>query len=110
MKKWRGIIMAAIVTGLVICGNLTAWAGPYASYVDQRLRNQEARIQKAWQSGRLSPEEYQHLQAQHQRIRMVEHNMRADGRLDPAEKTRLSEMLDHSEWSIERAVHKGRRW
>ncbi len=109
MKKWKGTIVAGVLAGLTIFGSLSAWANPYNSYVDQRQMNQEQRIQHAWQSGRLSPGEYRHLQNQQQQIRMIEDRMRADGRLDPSEKTRLNQMLNETEHTINRAAHHNRR-
>jgi hypothetical protein len=109
MKKWQGTMMAVVVAGVALFGNLSAWAGPYNSFVDQRRMNQEQRIQAAWQAGRLTPGEYQRLENQQQRICMIENQMRADGRLDPAEKTRLNEILNHSEWAIDRCTYKYRR-
>ncbi len=106
MNRWQGTLVSGVVASLVLFGNLAAWAGPYNSFVDQRLMSQEQRIQQAWQSGQLTPGEYQLLENQQQRLRMVESQMRADGRLDPAEKTRLNEMLNHSEWAIDRSTHK----
>jgi hypothetical protein len=108
MKKWKRIMMAGVVAGLTLFGNFSAWAGPYNSFVDQRLMSQEQRIQQAWQAGLLTPGEYQRLENRQQRLRMVESQMRADGRLDPAEKTRLNEMLNHSEWAIDRSTNKRR--
>lgn len=105
MKTWTGTIMASVVAGVVIFGSLPALAGPYDSYVDRRAMNQEQRIQQAWQSGQLTPGEYRRLANQQQRIRLVEDRMRADGRLDPGEKARLSGMLDHSGRAIYRANH-----
>lgn len=109
MKKWQGTIVAGVLMGVTIFGSLSAWANPYNSVVDQRQRDQEQRIQQAWQSGRLSPGEYQHLQNQQQQIRMIEGRMRADGRLDPAEKTRLNQMLNETERTIKHASHRNRR-
>ena len=106
MKKWQGTVVVAVVAGLALCGNLSAWAGPGKSFVDRRQMSQERWIQEAWQSGRLTPGEYQRLENQQQRLRTLENCMRADGRLDPAEKTRLNEMLDHNEWAIGRSIHR----
>jgi len=105
MQKWTGTIVAGVLAGGVIFGSLTAWANPYNSYVDRRAMNQEQRIQQAWQSGQLTPGEYRRLANQQQRIRLVEARMRADGRLDPGEKTRLNRMLDHSGRAIYHANH-----
>ena len=109
MKKWKSIMVGAVVAGLTLSANFSAWAGPHNSFVDQRLMGQEQRIQEAWQAGRLTPGEYQHLENRLQRIRMVESQMRADGRLDPGEKTRINEMLNHSERDIEHTIHKHER-
>lgn len=108
MKKWTGTIVAGVLAVCTIFGSLSAWANPYNSYVDQRQRNQEQLIQQAWQLGQLTPGEYRHLENQQQHIRMVEDRMRGDGRLDPAEKGRLNEMLNRSEWDIYRSTH--RNW
>jgi hypothetical protein len=105
MKNWKGTIVAGVLAGATIFGSLTAWANPHNSFVDQRQRDQEQRIQQAWQSGQLTPGEYRHLENQQQQIRMVENQMRADGRLKPAEKNRLNDMLNHSEWDINRSTH-----
>ena len=106
MKKFKGTIVAVVVAGVAFFGNLSAWAGSCNSFVDQRRMNQEQRIQEAWQAGQLTPGEYQHLENQQQQICTIENQMRADGRLDTAEKTMINEMLNHSEWAIDRCVNK----
>jgi hypothetical protein len=105
MTKWTGTIVAGVMAGGIIFGSLPAWANPYNSFVDRRAMNQEQRIQQAWQSGQLTPGEYRRLVNQQQRIRLVEDRMRADGRLDPGEKTRLNRMLDHSGRAIYHGSH-----
>jgi hypothetical protein len=98
--------LAAVgLAAAVIFGSLPASANPYNSYVDRRAASQEMRVQEAWQSGCISPGEYRRLVNQQQRLRQVESRMRADGRLSPGEKTRLNEMLNHSERAIQRGVH-----
>jgi hypothetical protein len=109
MKKRMGTIVAGILVGLTVFWSLSAWANPYNSYVDHRQIDQEQRLQQAWQSGQLSPGEYHRLQNQLQQIRMIENRMRADGRLDPAEKSRINDMLNHSERDINRSTHRHRR-
>ncbi len=79
--------------------------GPYGFYIDRREFNQERRIYQGVRSGQLSPGEFRRLENQQQRIRLVEDRMRADGRLDPGEKTRLNQMLNHSERAICRGTH-----
>jgi hypothetical protein len=109
MKKWKGIIVAGAFAAVAIFGGHAAWANPYNSQVDRRQMNQEQQIQQAWQSGRLSPGEYRRLENRQQQIRMIEDRMRADGRLDPSEKTRLNQMLDDSERDIYRFTHHNSR-
>ena len=109
MKKWKGTIVAGVLAGVTIFGSLTAWANPYNSHVDQRQMNQEQQIQQAWQTGRLAPGEYRRLENRQQQIRMIEDRMRADGRLDPAEKTRLNQMLNDSERDINRCTYRNCR-
>ena len=106
MKKFKGTIVAVVVAGVSLFGNLSALAGPLHSFVDQRRMYQEQIIQAAWQAGQLTPGEYQYLENQQQQICMTENQMRADGRLDPAEKTMINEMLNQSEWDINRCVNK----
>jgi anti-sigma factor RsiW len=105
MKTWQVSIVAGVLAGVTIFGSLSASANPYNSYVDQRQINQEQRIQQAWQSGQLTPGEYRRLEGRQQQIRMIEDRMRADGRLDPAEKTRLNQMLNHSERAINHSTY-----
>ena len=106
MKKWQVTIAVAVAAGVALCGNLSAWAGSYNSFTDQRRMIQEQRIQEAWQAGQLTPGEYQRLQNQQQRICMIENQMRADGRLDPGEKVRLNEMLNYTERAIDRSTYR----
>ncbi len=105
MKKWKGTFVAVVVAGVALFGNLSAWAG-HNSFVDQRRMSQGQRIQDAWQAGQLTPGEYQRLENEQQRIYITENQMRAKGRLGPAEKTMLSDMLNHSDQAIERCINK----
>jgi hypothetical protein len=109
MKKWKGIILAGAFAAVTISGSISAWANPYNSQVDQRQMNQEQQIQQAWQSGRLTPGQYRRMENRQQQIRMIEDRMRADGRLDPSEKTRLNQMLNDSERDIQRFTHRNMR-
>jgi uncharacterized membrane protein YebE (DUF533 family) len=109
MKTWQGSMVVGIIAAMTLFGSLWAWANPYNSYVDQRQRDQEQRIQQAWHSGQLTPQEYHRLEKRLQHIRQLEGRMRADGRLDPAEKTRINEMLNQSEMDIYRSTHHYRR-
>jgi hypothetical protein len=106
MKKLKGIILAGVLVGMTIFGSLSASANPYNSQVNRRQMNQEQQIQQAWQSGRLTPGEYRHLENRQQQIRMIEARMRVDGRLDPGEKTRLNQMLNDSEREINRCIYR----
>jgi hypothetical protein len=108
MKKWMGTFVAGILVVMAMFGSHSAWANPFNSQVDKRQMNQEQQIQHAWQSGRLTPGEYRRLENRQQQIRMIEDRMRADGRLDPSEKTRLNQMLNDSERDISRITH--RNW
>ncbi len=112
MTKSKRTILAGAIVCLTFLGSLSAFAGPHDSNVDQRLMGQEQRIQEAWQAGRLSPNDYQHLENRLQRIRDTEGQMRSHGgHLTPGQKTQLNDMLNHSEREIERTIHRhGRRW
>ena len=109
MKKCTGTIVAGMLAAVIISGSLPAWAGPHNSFVDQREINQEQQIQQAWQSGLLTPGEYRRLENRQQQIREIENSMRAAGRLNPAEKTQLNDLLNQNERELDHYIHRNRR-
>lgn len=76
-----------------------------AAEVDQRLQRQMDRIQQGLNSGQLTPEEYQRLQAEQNHIQGAMTRMQADGRLNPREVARLNQMLNRSNQDIYRLSH-----
>jgi hypothetical protein len=73
--------------------------------VQQRMQNQQQRIDQGISSGQLTPREAGRLEAQEARIRQDELRMKSDGNLTPAERQRLNRELDRSSGDIYRQKH-----
>ena len=74
-------------------------------WIDQREREQVARIRQGLRDGSLTPQEAQRLWAEQHRIRNTETQMRADGYLSPQERARLTAMQNRASQDIYRARH-----
>jgi hypothetical protein len=61
-------------------------AAPPGSWVERRQQRQEDRIQQAWNSGQLSPEEYRRLTREQAQRRGTEGRLRAGGNPNPQER------------------------
>jgi hypothetical protein len=75
--------------------------------IDQREREQAARIRQGLRNGSLTPQEAQRLWAEQRRIRGAEGRMMADGSLNPQERARLAAMQNHANQDIYGARHNG---
>ncbi|MCX5892167.1 MAG: hypothetical protein NTW80_04200, partial [Deltaproteobacteria bacterium] len=85
-----------------------AQPGPMGGpWVDQRERDQAARIHQGLRDGSLTPREAQRLQAEQRHIRGAEGRMRADGNLNPNERARLNAMQNRANRDIYGARHNG---
>lgn len=84
---------------------LPAFAQTQSPAVDQRQQRQERRIQQGIQSGQLTSQEAARLQAEQTRIRNEEAAMKADGKLDPAERRELQRDLNRSSRHIAKEKH-----
>jgi hypothetical protein len=105
MRTWTKGIGAGLLSGAVILGSLPALAEPYSPSIDGRQINQERRIYQGVQSGQVTPGEFRRLENQQVRIDAAETRMRADGRLNRQERTRLQRMENRSSRDIYRATH-----
>lgn len=85
-----------------------AQPGPMGGpWVDQRERDQAARIHQGLRDGSLTPREAQRLQAEQRHLRGAEGRMRADGNLNPNERARLNGMQNRANQDIYGARHNG---
>jgi len=73
--------------------------------IQQRMQNQERRIDQSVQSGELTPKEAGKLEAEQARIRQTEQRMKSDGQLTSKERQKLHDMQDRSSDRIYRQKH-----
>ncbi|MCU0530554.1 MAG: hypothetical protein MUE57_08990 [Syntrophales bacterium] len=73
--------------------------------VQQRMQNQESRIDQGVKSGQLTPKEAGKLEAEQARIQQTEQRMKSDGRLTSKERQKLDTMQDRSSDHIYRQKH-----
>ncbi len=73
--------------------------------VQQRMLNQERRIDQGVSSGALTPNETGRLEAEQARIRQTEQRMKSDGNLTPTERQRLDRMQDSANRHIYNQKH-----
>ncbi|MGH7232264.1 MAG: hypothetical protein ACREJU_13030 [Nitrospiraceae bacterium] len=100
------VMMTHTFLGLVIGSILisgTAFAqSTDTPVIDQRIENQEQRIQQGVESGQLTEREANRMNRHMDRIEDVEARAKADGRVTKQERKRLNRSLDHNS----RATHK----
>ena len=73
--------------------------------IQQRMQNQESRIDQGVQSGSLTPKEAGKLEAEQAKIQQTEQRMKSDGQLTPKERERLHNMQDRSSRHIYNQKH-----
>ncbi len=73
--------------------------------IQQRMQNQERRIQQGVNSGELTPKEAGKLEAREAKIRQDEERMKSDGNLTPKERQKLSKELDKASNRIYNQKH-----
>ena len=73
--------------------------------IQQRMQNQEQRIDQGVRSGQLTPKEAGKLEAEQAKIRQTEQRMKADGNLTPKERRKLDNMQDRASDHIYRQKH-----
>ena len=102
MRRQNSGVVTALIVGGLILGGSPAFSETLSPGIDGREDHQQERINKGVQSGQLTPQEYYRLEGEQARIRGAEARMKADGRLDPAERARLHGRLDRSSRHIYR--------
>jgi hypothetical protein len=73
--------------------------------IQQRMQNQEQRIDQGVKSGALKPKETGRLEAEQAKIRQTEQRMKSDGQLTPNERQKLNNMQDRSSQHIYNQKH-----
>jgi hypothetical protein len=105
------ILKFAFIAGLTFLVAAEVAYGQAQSYgtsdpgIQQRMQNQQQRIDQGINSGQLTPREAGKLEAEEARIRQDELRMKSDGNLTPAERQRLNRELDKSSGDIYRQKH-----
>jgi hypothetical protein len=79
--------------------------GTNDSRIQNRMENQEQRIDQGVQSGALTPKETGKLEADQTKIEQTEQRMKSDGKLTGKERQRLHNMQDRSSQHIYRQKH-----
>jgi hypothetical protein len=73
--------------------------------IQQRMQNQEQRIDQGVKSGALTPKETGRLEAEQARIRQTEQRMKSDGQLTAKERKKLNKELDNASDRIYKQKH-----
>ena len=73
--------------------------------IQQRMQNQEQRIDQGVKNGALTPKETGRLEAEQARIKQTESRMKSDGNLTGQERQKLNNMQDRSSNHIYRQKH-----
>ena len=110
MCKRRAIItMAGLALGsLLLAGSPAGAQSMYGPSVDQREAYQQQRIQQGIESGQLTPGEATRLENQQSRIKATEDRMKADGKLTPRERARLTQRQNCASRNIYNKKHNAR--
>jgi len=77
--------------------------------VQQRMQNQESRIDRGVKSGQLIPKEAGKLEAEQAKIQQTEQRMKSDGQLTPAERQKLQRMENKASRDIYNQKHDAQR-
>jgi hypothetical protein len=73
--------------------------------IQQRIQNQEQRIDQGVASGQLTPKEAGRLEAREAKIKQDEARMKSDGKLTPQERKKLNKELDKESERIYKQKH-----
>jgi hypothetical protein len=105
----KNSLRLAVAVGCVsLLGALTAMAGTNDPGIQKREANQEKRIEQGVQSGQLTPHEAGKLEAQQAKIKSDEANLKADGKLTPRERAKLTREQNQASRNIHRKKHNHR--
>lgn len=98
-KRW----LSVVVGSMLMSG--TALADSITPVIDNRIDNQEQRIENGINSGQLTDREAARTNRRLDRIEHAEANAKADGHVTKQERKRLNRALDHNSRAIHRQKH-----
>ena len=103
-KTWKKWVMAAamIATLIPMTGLAHGNKDRRPESINERQREQEARIRQGIRSGELTRREARRLEAEQLRIRAIEARARRDGVITPFERARIQRELDQASRNIYR--------
>src|SRR5579871_6216359 len=97
-------VLSSLMSGAVLCAILlpaASQAAPQQS-INQREKNQQARINQGIKSGELTRKEASKLESKEAKIRVNERYDKKDGKLTPAERAKLQKQLNTTSRDIYR--------
>jgi hypothetical protein len=98
----KGLI--GLTIGSMLVGG-TALAQTTDTAIDQRIQNQEQRIQEGINSGQLTDQEADRMNRRLDQIENAEAKAKTDGQVTKLERRRLNRKLNHSSRAIHRQKH-----
>lgn len=103
--------MASAICGGLVVAFLYApvMAGTDDPIIQKRMGNQENRIQQGIESGQLTPQEAQRLEAEQAKIKQDELRMKSDGVLTARERAKLTREQNRASRHIYRQKHDAQR-
>ena len=97
-------MLMSVMVGFFLSGS--AWAeGTDTPAIDQRVLNQERRIQEGVNSGQLTEREANRMNGRLDRIENAETQAKADGQVTAKERRRLKRALNHNSKKIYKEKH-----
>ncbi|MBI5640193.1 MAG: hypothetical protein HZA17_07205 [Nitrospirae bacterium] len=106
MKRLGSILITAAL--MLMVGGVV-YAGTADPGIQDRIEDQQQRIDQGIASGELTRAEADRMQDNLNRIKADEARLKADGKLTPRERARLNKELDHNSKAIYRKKHNPRR-
>src|SRR5215471_8791159 len=103
-------VLSSFLSGAVLVAALSpvvSHAGPQKP-INQRERNQQARINQGIKSGELTRKEAGKLESEEARIRVNKRFDKKDGKFTPAERAKLQTQLNKASRNIHRDKHNDR--
>ena len=97
-------LTVVVGTTMLLAG--VASAGP----IQDRMLRQDQRIDQGAASGALTPHETQRLDVRQNAIAGMRQRALADGRIEPAERQRITAAQNRASRDIYRLKHNGRSW
>jgi hypothetical protein len=99
----KGLIGLAL--GSMLVGGTALAQTTDTPAIDQRIQNQEQRIQEGINSGQLTDQEADRMNRHLNRIESAEAKAKTDGQVTKMERRRLNRKLNHSSRAIHRQKH-----